>query len=124
MKTKEQIKIEVINYLNKCTKHLFLIGLEKFEEHKILLHGNFCIYVTGDRVSVIDIDQIINMYNNNSKSVISDMLFLVPKYHYNTIKSIPYYKVARQKWNDVMAKLEGKTDKLEISKVVISYTKL
>jgi hypothetical protein len=114
MKTKEQIKTEVINYLNKCTKHLFMIGVNEFKEHKILLHQNWCIYVTGDRIRFIDIDLVIKTYGNNSKSVISDMLFV----SYNTIKTIPYYKSARQKWNDVIIKLEGKTDKLEIEKII------
>lgn len=114
MKTKEQIKTEVINYLNKCTKHLFVIGKKELEEHKILLHRNFCISITGQRVWITDINKIIDNYGNNSKSVISDMIFV----SYNKIKTIPYYKSARQKWNDVIIKLEGKTDKLEIEKII------
>jgi len=118
MKTKEQIKTEVINYLNKCTKHLFVIGKKELEEHKILLHHNFCISITGQRVWTTDINKIIDNYGNNSKSVISDILFLVPIYPYSNLKTIPYYKAARQKWSDIMLKLEGKTDKLEIEKII------
>lgn len=114
MKTKEQIKNEVINYLKKSSMHLFMIG-EK--EHKILLHNDHCIYVTGDRVRIIDIDKAIGYYKENSKSVISDMLFLIPGYG-SEVKSIPYYKAAREKYNKILKYLEGKNEVKVIEQLV------
>lgn len=115
MKTKEQIKNEVVNYLKKSSMHLFMIG-EK--EHKILLHNNYCIYITGDRVRIIDIDKAIVYYRENSKSVISDMLFLIPRYYNKEIKSIPYYKAAREKYNKILKYLEGKNEVKVIEQLV------
>jgi hypothetical protein len=115
MKTVEQIKKEVITYLQKSSGHLFMIDQE---EHKILLHDKYCISITGDIIRINDIDKTIEWYNANSKSVISDMLFLIPRYYNKEIKSIPYYKAAREKYNDILKSLEGVSDIKEIKEVI------
>lgn len=106
MKNKEQIRKEIINYVEKSSKHLFLIG---DNEHKVFLHDKYCISITGDRIVTIDIDKIIEWYNGNSKSVISDMIFLIPRYG-SKIKSIPYYKAAKEKYNGILKSLNGISD--------------
>lgn len=118
MKTQEQIKQEVVNYLTKSTNHLFQIdGLE----HKVLLHKNFYIRITGESVSVSDIDNMIKYYGNNTKNVIKHELFLNSRYKYpdfKEIKTIPYYKLAREKYGKVLESIKDKEDAKEIREII------
>ena len=115
MKTKEQIKTEVMNYLEKTTKHLFLIS---GSEHRIILHGDYVIRVTGEDVSVQSIDYIINCYVSNAKCVIKHSLFLTPRYYNREIKSIPYYKAAKEFTNKIIESIKDKNNQSEIRNIV------
>jgi hypothetical protein len=115
MKTKEQIKSEVLNYLTKTTGHLFTIGKS---EHKILLEGDFYIIITGDSVSINNVDTMIGYYSSNTKCVIKHQLFLIPRYYNKEIKSIPNYKLAKEKYSLISESIKGKTDKNEIQKII------
>lgn len=118
MKTQEQIKQEVVNYLTKSTNHLFEIdGLE----HKVLLHKNFYIRITGENVIVSDIDNMIKMYGSNTKNVIKHELFLNTRYSYpdfKEIKTIPYYKLAREKYGKILESIKDKEDSKEIREII------
>jgi len=118
MKTQEQIKQEVVNYLTKSTNHLFQIdGLE----HKVLLHKNFYIRITGENVTVSDIDNMIKYYGSNTKNVIKHELFLNPRYSYpdfKEIKTIPYYKSAKIKYNQIIESIKDKGDRNEVVKMI------
>lgn len=115
MKNVEQIKSEVLNYLTKTTGHLFTIGKS---EHKILLEGDFYIIINGNNVSVSNINTMIGYYGNNTKCVIKHQLFLIPRYYNQEIKTIPNYKLAKEKYLLVSNSIKGKTDKNEIQKIV------
>ncbi len=115
MKTNEQIKTEVLNYLTKTTGHLFTIGKS---EHKILLEGDFIITITGDNVSVSNIDTLIGYYGNNTKCVIKHKLFLIPRYYNQEIKTIKNYKLAKEKYNLISESIKGMKDVNEIRKTI------
>lgn len=113
MKTTEQIKSEVVSYLNKTSNHLFVN--EKGEFYKVLVEGNNFIVIDGDRVTVYDIDQYISWYGGNTKCVIKHRLFLGKK-----LKSIKNFKAMKEKCNLIKSAISGKTDKVEINKIVNS----
>ena len=115
MRTKEQIKTEVVNYLQKSSKHLFTID---GDEHRVILHGDFYIRITGNDVSVNSIDFYINHWNNDSKNVIKNELFLIPRYYKKEIKTIPYYKNSRILTNKISEALKDKTDEKEIISII------
>lgn len=76
MKTTEQIKSEVINYLNKTSQHTFIN--KKGDFYKILLEGDFYIVINGDKVTVNKVDDSIRYHDVNTKCVIKQSLFLIP----------------------------------------------
>jgi hypothetical protein len=115
MKTQEQIKTEVVNYLQKSSKHLFTIGSA---EHRVILHGDFYIRITGNDVSVDIIDFYINHWDSNAKNVIKNDLFLIPRYYKKEIKTIPYYNNAKLLTNKILESISDKTDKKEIISII------
>ena len=115
MKNVEQIKAEVLGYLTKTSNHLFTIG---DTEHKVLLEGDFYIVTNGSNVSVNDINTMIGYYGNNTKCVIKHQLFLTPRYYNKTIKTIPNYKLAKEKYSLISESIKGKTDRIEIQNII------
>ena len=121
MKTTEQIKSEVVKYLNETSKHLFVTA--KDEIYKIIVEGDNFIVINGDKVNVYSINDYVSWYGNNAKCVIKHNLFLIPSYTYpdgnvNKIKSIKNFKTMREKISKIKETISGKTDKAEISKLV------
>ena len=114
MKTNEQIKSEVLNYLKKSSNHLFKIGNS---EHKILLEGDFYIIITGNNISVNSIDTMMGYYRNNTKCVIKHQLFLAPRYAQD-IKTIRNYKISKEKYNLISESIKGKLDRKEIQSII------
>ena len=115
MKTTEENKSEVLDYLNKSSKHLFEIN---GVEHKVLVEGNFYIRITGNDISIGDIDKMISYYGLNAKCVIKHELFLNPRYYNKSIKSIKNYKFARGKYSEISKAIKGKKES-EIKKIII-----
>jgi hypothetical protein len=115
MKTKEQIKTEVLNYLNKSSKHLFTIG---DVEHKVLVEGDFYIRITGNDVSVNSIDFYINHWDSNAKNVIKHQLFLTPRYPKMEIKTIKYYKESKLLTQKIQDSIKGKKNIEEIKSII------
>src|ERR1035437_1403323 len=123
MKTTEQIKSEVLSYLNQTSKHLF-VNEEDWKKEKlsgergtckfysVLVEGNNFIVIDGDRVSVYNIDQYISWYGGNTKCVIKHKLFLNKK-----LKSIKNFKTMREKISTIKEAISGKTDISEITKI-------
>ena len=111
MKTQEQIKSEVLAYLNKTSQHLF--QKENGEFYNVLVDGNNLIVINGDRVSVYDINKQIEWYGNNTKCVIKHMLFLNKK-----LKSIKNFKAMKERIKVIKEKITGKEDKNEIVKII------
>jgi len=124
MKTTEQIKSEVINYLTKTSNHLFQTTKEEF--YKVLVEGDNYIVINGDKVSVTNVNDMISYYGNNTKCVIKHQLFLIPSYtslnypatNSNKLKSIKNFKTMREKFNKISEAISGKTDKTEIKNIV------
>jgi len=116
MKTTEENKSEVLNYLNKSSKHLFTIG---DVEHKVLVEGELYIRITGTDISIGDINSKILYYGTNAKCVIKHELFLNPRYYNKEIKSIPNYKLARQKYSEISEAIKGKKEHSEIKKIIL-----
>lgn len=77
MKTKEQIKQEIVNYLTKTSNHLFNYNGGIF---KVFRNGDkFYIIDTGssfNKVKEVDIDKYILSYEGNAKCVLKHQLFL------------------------------------------------
>ena len=124
MKTTEQIKSEVINYLTKTSNHLFQTTKEEF--YKVLVEGDNYIVINGDKVSVTNVNDMISYYGNNTKCVIKHQLFLIPSYtslnypatNSNKLKSIKNFRTMREKFNKISEAISGKTDKTEIKNIV------
>lgn len=96
MKTQEQIKSEIISYLTKTSKHLFIVpkGTWSYKENKYIYNYedyklfkvikiNDDFYITTSDIektkiekTKIDIDYYLKYYNNNAKNVIKHQLFL------------------------------------------------
>lgn len=112
MKTKEQIKQEIVNYLTKTSGHTFIKPSTKFKYgnsetpgyyeydyddftyFKIVMKGDEFFYLEKNERSdykmyQINIDNSINYYGNNSKCVISHNLFLNKKM--KSVKSNKYH---------------------------------
>ena len=106
MKTKEQHKQEVIDYLTKTSKHTFqypdgsLYKIIKDEDKFFVVdekaHSNY-------KVREINIAQQIIYYGNNTKCVIKHQLFLDRK-----TKSIRTNKYTNERINDVYNQLNKK----------------
>ena len=121
MKTTEQIKTEVVKYLNETSKHLFVTTKEEF--YKVLVEGDNYIVINGEKVSVTNVNDMISYYGNNTRCVIKHQLFLIPSYTYpegnvNKLKSIKNFKTMREKFNKISESFSGKTDKSEIKNIL------
>lgn len=77
MKTTEQIRQEVINYLTKTSKHTFT-----YEDGKLfkVISENDKFYILDEKslynMKEINFDSKISYYGSNSKNVIKHILFL------------------------------------------------
>ncbi len=110
MKTQEQIKQEIVNYLTKTSAHTFIkpkstfkwakegsyyeYDYNEFTYFKIMIKdGEFYSLeksgTQGYRVSKIDIDNYIKYWGNNAKCVLSNNLFLNKKM--KSVKSNTYH---------------------------------
>jgi hypothetical protein len=96
MKTNEQIKQEVINYLEKTTKHVFLkpkstyissdkreYNYEEGEFFKLIKkedgYYTFNSSFIKDKIRKFDVDNYIKIYGSNAKCVIKHTLFMDKK---------------------------------------------
>lgn len=87
MKTIEQTKQDVINYLTKTSQHTFVDNKENI--FKIVKIGNDFYDLRSDKK--IDYEWYIRIYELNAKHVLKHSLFLDKKY-----KSIKTYKIIRE----------------------------
>ncbi len=93
MKTKEQNKQEVINYLTKCSNHIFVKGMDEWKRVgvfkgeltkdfvKVFLTDNgFSIYEFGKirNITMSDIDTMAESYKSNSKNQTKMSIFYNP----------------------------------------------
>ncbi len=113
MKTKEQIKTEVLNYLEQTSKHLFV--KKNGELYKVFVEGNNIIVLNGDKTTIYDIDQYISWYEGNAKCVIKHILFLNKE-----LKSTKNFKTMKEKVSTIKEAISEKTDKTEITKITNS----
>lgn len=112
MKTTEQIKQEIFNYLTKTSIHTFVkpksnykwsqtgsqyeYDYNEFTYFKIIKNEDEFFKLENDKLTKIDIDNYIKYYGNNAKCVLSHNLFLDKKmksvksnkYHLGEIKNI------------------------------------
>ena len=120
MKTKEQTKQEVKRYLDKASSHLFTID---GKEYKVITKGDIVVYIKGGYVWAYNINDAIDNYGSNSKNVISNYLFLIPRFDYRLskhleIKAIPYYKAAREKYKLLEDLIKEGMDSKEVAKSI------
>lgn len=104
MKTKEQIKNEINDYLDMTSKHVFIVpnkinkwskNNEHYYEYDYDNYKLFKIIKIDNkyydlRNKEIDIDSYIKIWNNNAKNVIKNKLFLNKKM--KSIKNTKYIK--------------------------------
>jgi hypothetical protein len=112
MKTTEQIKQEIVNYLTKTSQHTFVkpksiykwsqtgsqyeYDYKDFTYFKVIKNEDEFFRLENNKLTKIDIDYYIKYYVNNAKCVISNNLFLDKKmksvksnkYHLEEIKNI------------------------------------
>lgn len=140
MKTKEQIKTKVINYINKTSEHLF-IRVEPQRDSKIdfiindkpenfirvLIERNNIIFIDGNKVTIYDIDKYITYHHEHTLNVIKHKLFLIPNYNgyttdeskrFNKNVSVKYFKRMKEQTNLIKESISGKTDPTEIKDII------
>lgn len=76
-KTNQQIKTEVVNYLTKTSNHLFI--KPNGEYFKIEIKDSSFYKNENGKEEIINIDNSINWYSENTKCVIKHQLFLDKK---------------------------------------------
>lgn len=112
MKTKEEIKLEIINYLEKTSNHTFIKPLSVYKWSKDggsyeYDYDNYTLFkifkidgdyykLENDKIKKIDIDFYLKYYENNSKNVIKHLLFLNKK-----MKSIRNTKIVKNKLEEL-----------------------
>ena len=114
-KTKEQIKIEVLNYLNKTSLHTFVKpkatykyatkdepGHYEYDYNdttyfKVFKDGDLFKVLENGKVRVIDVDGYIDLYFTESKAVIKRVLFLNKK-----VKSIRNNKFVKSEIEELL----------------------
>ena len=115
MKTVEQNKQEVINYLTKTSKHVFLkpkatfkwgdsnnpgyyeYDFENGTYFKVFNEGEKWFYIEDSQIKKLDIDHYLKYYGSNSKCVIGNILFLNKK-----MKSVKNNKFVQSKIEEVL----------------------
>ena len=115
MKTKEQNKQEVINYLTKTSIHTFLKPKATFKwgdmnnpgyyeydyengtYFKVFNEGEKWFYIEDGKIKNLDIDHYLKQYDSNAKCVISNSLFLNKK-----MKSVRNNKFVQSKIEEVL----------------------
>ncbi len=114
MKTKEQNKQEVINYLTKTSIHTFLKPKANFKwfthkpgyyeydyengtYFKVLNEGEKWFYIEDGKIKNLDIEHYLKYYGSNAKCVISNSLFLNKK-----MKSVRNNKFVQSKIEEVL----------------------
>lgn len=99
MKTNEQIKQEVINYLTKTSNHTF-----SYDDGKLfkIINKDNGFYVIDEssiyKLRPIDIDTKISYYGSNAKCVIKHSLFLNKK-----LKSIKNNRHIKDHLNSILS---------------------
>ena len=126
MKTKEQIKQEIVNYLTKTSIHTFIkpkatfkwrqegsnyeYDYNEFSYFKVVKIGEDFYYLensngqntpTTYRLKKIEIDNFINYWGNNTKCVISNQLFLDKK-----MKSVKSNKYHLEQIKEILEKIK------------------
>lgn len=107
MKTQEQIKQEIVNYLTKTSSHTFIkpkatfkwgsystpgyyeYDYNDFTYFKVIQKEDGFYCLEGNRLHKIDVDSKIKYYGNNAKCVIIHTLFLNKKM--KSVKSNKYH---------------------------------
>lgn len=115
MKTTEQNKQEVINYLKRTSIHTFIKPKANFKfgemnkpghyeydyndvtYFKVFNDGEKWFYIEDGKVKNLDIDHYIKYYGSNAKCVISNILFLDKK-----MKSVRNNKFTISKVEEVL----------------------
>lgn len=123
MKTKEKIKKEVLNYLEKTLNHTFVKS--NGDLYKVLIYGDNLLLISGNKISVYNIDDYVNSYMSNTKCVLKHIMFLIPSYSFpsgntNKIKSVRTTKDIKEKFNKIKNLIEDKKEKIEIIKIIES----
>jgi len=111
MKTLDQNRQQVINYLKKTSNHVFLNPKSTFKwgtdkpghyeydfdngtYFKVFTRDDKWFYLKDNKIYSLDIDHYLKYYENNAKCVISNLLFLN-----NNMKSIRNTKFVQSKIN-------------------------
>jgi len=105
MKTTEQIKQEIVNYLTKTSQHTFVKpkatykwsqtgsqyehDYNEFTYFKVIKVEDEFFKLENDKLTKIEIAHYIKYYGNNAKCVLSNNLFLDKKM--NSVKSNKYH---------------------------------
>jgi hypothetical protein len=114
-KTTDQIKTEVLNYLNKTSNHLFIN--EKGKTQRIIVEGNFLIIIqkseTETKTNVYNIDDYIKWNGVNTKNVLKTSVIFY-QYYNGKMKSIKYNKEMKEDTNRIKSLISGKLTKDEI----------
>ena len=116
MKTTEQIKSEVVNYIEKTSKHLFVKENGDFQK-AIIINNNIIIFsikkdLSDGKFDIYQLDDQIKYYTNNTKCVLKHRIFLNKK-----LKSIRNFKTINDKLSKIKEVILDRTDRSEISKI-------
>lgn len=115
MKTQEQIKKEVINYLEKTSLHVFIKPKSRFDWKESKYNYDYTdstyfriIKVSDEKYKILENNKITDMdyeyyirnYNENAKCVIKHMLFIDKK-----MKSVKNTKLINKTIDELLEKV-------------------
>ena len=110
MKTQEQVSIEINNYLNKASNHLFvtesghMYKIQTFEREGKRYYATITLGKGFVSINVKEAlnDRTYSWYGNNSLDVLKNVVF--PSYQKS--KSIPYFKKMRELMTGLMSEIQ------------------
>lgn len=110
MKTQEQVSIEINNYLNKASNHLFITEsghmykIQTFEREGKRYYATITLGKGFVSINVKEAlnDRTYSWYGNNSLDVLKNVVF--PSYQKS--KSIPYFKKMRELMTGLMSEIQ------------------
>lgn len=113
---------EILAYLNKCSKHLFIDENNRFFKVMLIRVGNSWRYVTltfDDKDVYIkseSVRKMIEWHGNDAKNVIKRELFPM---HYNRKSSIPNFKEMKEKMFQIHKLFQVKTETGSLEKNIM-----
>lgn len=118
-------KLDILKYMDIADNHLFEIGndVDGWQEHKVLIEGNYLISIVGTAVDIYEIKAIVddqwskNFSAYGSIIVAKNKMFKLPSKG-KGIRAVKNHKAAKLKYTNIANAIKGKVAKNDIWKTI------